>query len=198
MWRIRSPRCSPRRKARAEGGRIINRTSVFVVLWLASWSALAADWIDTWGASPLPPSQAVGPLPGTPSFADQTVRQIVRLSAGGDRLRLRLTNEYGAQPVEVGATRVALVGADGDLVPGSEQVVTFAGKPAAATIAPYEGVGYFSADGEAVRQADLIVDTIGAMLISVFGWWYMRRGSQSFIELWIQKFIVRNPALFKH
>jgi uncharacterized membrane protein YjdF len=45
---------------------------------------------------------------------------------------------------------------------------------------------------------DLIVDTLGALLISIFGWWYMRRGARSFIEVWIQKFIARNPALFKH
>jgi uncharacterized membrane protein YjdF len=44
---------------------------------------------------------------------------------------------------------------------------------------------------------DLIVDTLGALGISVFGWWYMRRGADSFIEIWIQKFIARNPDLFR-
>jgi len=45
---------------------------------------------------------------------------------------------------------------------------------------------------------DLIVDTLGAFAISSLGWWYMRRGTASFIESWIQKFIERNPRLFKH
>ncbi|MDH3231591.1 MAG: DUF2238 domain-containing protein [Alphaproteobacteria bacterium] len=44
---------------------------------------------------------------------------------------------------------------------------------------------------------DLIVDTLGAFAISAFGWWYMRRGQRSFIEAWIQKFIDRNPRLFR-
>lgn len=44
---------------------------------------------------------------------------------------------------------------------------------------------------------DLIVDAIGALLISVFGWWYMVRGQRSFIVEWICIFIERNPRLFK-
>ncbi|HSG67008.1 MAG TPA: hypothetical protein VLD39_18520 [Gammaproteobacteria bacterium] len=44
---------------------------------------------------------------------------------------------------------------------------------------------------------DLIVDTIGALCISTLGWWYMRRRETSFIEAWINKFIARNPRLFR-
>jgi uncharacterized membrane protein YjdF len=44
---------------------------------------------------------------------------------------------------------------------------------------------------------DLIVDTIGAFLISGLGWWYMKRKTHSFIEVWIRRFIERNPKLFR-
>ena len=44
---------------------------------------------------------------------------------------------------------------------------------------------------------DLIVDTLGALIISIFGWWYMNRRERSFIESWIRKFIEHNPRLFK-
>lgn len=44
---------------------------------------------------------------------------------------------------------------------------------------------------------DLFVDTLGALVISLFGWWYMRDPAQSFIERWIEKFIARNPGLFR-
>jgi len=44
---------------------------------------------------------------------------------------------------------------------------------------------------------DLIVDTLGALVISVLGWWYMHHGNESFIELWIKKFIAGNPRLFR-
>lgn len=44
---------------------------------------------------------------------------------------------------------------------------------------------------------DLIVDALGALSVSVFGWWYMVRREHSFIEAWIRKFIERNPRLFR-
>lgn len=43
---------------------------------------------------------------------------------------------------------------------------------------------------------DLIVDAIGALIISLLGWWYLVRRERSFIEVWIDKFITRNPRLF--
>lgn len=43
---------------------------------------------------------------------------------------------------------------------------------------------------------DLIVDTLGAAVISCFGWWHMKRNRHSFIETWIDRFIERNPRLF--
>ena len=59
----------------------------------------AATWVGTWGAAPLPPTTAAGPRPGTPSFSNQTIRQFVRISAGGKRVRVRFTNEYGTKPL---------------------------------------------------------------------------------------------------
>src|SRR5256885_10148573 len=68
----------------------------------------AAAWVGTWGAAPLPPSAAAGPRPATPSYSNQTIRQVVRISAGGSRVRVRFTNEYGAKPLAIGAARIAL------------------------------------------------------------------------------------------
>jgi lysophospholipase L1-like esterase len=113
-----------------------SRTLILTALLALPLVAFAqnAAWVGSWGASPLPPSAATPRFPATPSFANQTIRQIVRLSAGGDRLRLRLTNEFGTQPLRVGAARVALADGTGKLVAGTEKVVTFGGK-ASATIA---------------------------------------------------------------
>ena len=91
-----------------------------------AWGA-DAHWIGSWGASPLPPGPALGPFPATPSYANVTIRQLVRLSAGGRQLRLRLSNEYGAKALEIGAVHVALAGADGTLRSGTDHAVTFAG-----------------------------------------------------------------------
>jgi hypothetical protein len=43
---------------------------------------------------------------------------------------------------------------------------------------------------------DLIVDTLGAALISGFGWWHMKSGRRSFIDTWTDRFVAKNPRLF--
>jgi len=44
---------------------------------------------------------------------------------------------------------------------------------------------------------DLIVNVLGALAISAFGWWYMIRDQRSFIETWIKKFFRQNRHLFQ-
>lgn len=47
-------------------------------------------------------------------------------------------------------------------------------------------------------MGDLIVNSIGALTISVLGWGYLcTEGSNSFMERWIHKFIERNPRFFE-
>lgn len=44
---------------------------------------------------------------------------------------------------------------------------------------------------------DLIVDTVGALIIALIGWSYLRKaGSDSFLERWISAFVRSNPRLF--
>lgn len=45
---------------------------------------------------------------------------------------------------------------------------------------------------------DLIVDALGAAVISVFGWWNMKHHERSFIDIGIDRFIERNPGMFRH
>jgi lysophospholipase L1-like esterase len=89
----------------------------------------AAQWIGTWGAAPLPPGPALGPFPATPAFSNQTIRQVFRVSAGGQRVRVRFTNEYGTQPLAIGKASIALVDASGAVQPGTERPLTFGGSP---------------------------------------------------------------------
>ena len=93
---------------------------------LAMAAGTPAHWITTWAASPLPAGPALGPVPGTPSFGNQTIRQVLRLSAGGPRLRVKLSNEYGAKPLKIGSATVSLVKPDGSLGPALP--LTFAGE----------------------------------------------------------------------
>lgn len=44
---------------------------------------------------------------------------------------------------------------------------------------------------------DMIVNSIGALVISAWGWWYMKLERRSFIDNWIHKFIDSNPKWFR-
>jgi lysophospholipase L1-like esterase len=60
----------------------------------------AAHWVATWGASPQRATKSL-------EVSGQTVREIVRVSLGGARLRVRLSNAFGSSPVSLGAAAVA-------------------------------------------------------------------------------------------
>ena len=91
-----------------------------------SISPAGSPWVETWAASP---QQIVDPFAGGSPviFNNQTIRQTVRISTGGQALRIRLTNEYGGWPVGFGDVHVALSDGQGGIVPGSDRVVTFSG-----------------------------------------------------------------------
>lgn len=44
---------------------------------------------------------------------------------------------------------------------------------------------------------DIIVNAVGALLISLSGWWYLKSNRDFFVMSWIKKFISRNPRLFR-
>ncbi|MFC4588831.1 SGNH/GDSL hydrolase family protein [Sphaerisporangium corydalis] len=89
-----------------------------------------SGWVRSWGASPQAAHDGLGSLDGHPPLADVTLRQVVRVSGGGRRVRVRFTNEFGTAPFVIGAARVALAAPDGGVRPGSERALTFSGAPA--------------------------------------------------------------------
>jgi len=113
------------------------RISLGVGLWvsLASTAALAErgnsfdeNWVASWGCAP---GFAIGQ-----ELANQTLRQFVRLSVGGSRVRVRLSNETGAQPLVIGAAHLAVAGHEkGSIDRPTDHVLTFAGNPGV-TISP--------------------------------------------------------------
>jgi hypothetical protein len=64
-------------------------------------------WTAAWTTSPQRPSAGFAPNWSEEGFAGQTIRQTVRLSIGGDTLRVRLSNRYGATPLRVAGLTVA-------------------------------------------------------------------------------------------
>ena len=58
-------------------------------------------WVGTWAAAPAPAEGVVG-------FNNHTLRMNPRISLGGDRLRVRISNAYGNRPLTIGAAHIAL------------------------------------------------------------------------------------------
>jgi hypothetical protein len=44
---------------------------------------------------------------------------------------------------------------------------------------------------------DMIVNAIGALVISTAGYWYLKRDKDFFVKEWIRKFVQKNPGLFR-
>jgi len=100
-------------------------------------AAETGNWVSTWTASP----QAFWgadftfdtKLPN--ELKDLTLRQVARISLGGERLRIVIANDYGKQPMQIGAARIALSSGDGAIVAGTDRAITFGGQ-ASATVPP--------------------------------------------------------------
>lgn len=63
-----------------------------------------------------------------PGLFDQSTRETIRLTLGGDSLCLRFSNEHGSGPVHLGAASVAPARPAGAVDPGSASPVTFGGR----------------------------------------------------------------------
>jgi lysophospholipase L1-like esterase len=90
----------------------------------------SSRWFATWTASPYagPPRPSRDSVDRTPTFVAQTLRLIVHTSIGGDRARIRVSNEYGDRPLVIGAARIAVRDSGTSIVPSTNRALTFGGK----------------------------------------------------------------------
>lgn len=84
------------------------------------------QWIATWSSPPAAPRSAFEP---PKIFENQTVRQIARVSLGGQRVRIRVSNAFGTQLLRIGAAHVALQANGASIVPGTDRTLRFSGLP---------------------------------------------------------------------
>jgi lysophospholipase L1-like esterase len=163
---------------------LANLAAAFLLL--QGSSAMAAEqWLGAWGYSPAPvpasakamavthPVTVTPPSPflienpgGLPVVADPaadhanvTLRQLVRVSAAGRRIRLHVSNEDGAEALALGAVHVGLAGPDGTVIAGTDRVVTFGGRREISipSSAPYDS-----------DPVDLPVAALDRLAISIF------------------------------
>ena len=102
-------------------------------------------WVTTWATAqqlaptrlPFGRGEMVQPPPAArvpASLKDQTVRMIAHASLGGRRVRVSLTNSLEKPTLRVGAAHIALRATGAAIVPASDRVLTFGGRPS--TVVP--------------------------------------------------------------
>lgn len=93
--------------------------------------AAEGRWVTTWGCAPQ--LTEPGNLPPAP-LAHSTLRQFVHPTIGGKFIRVRFSNAYGTNSVNLTAARVALAAGagsagNGDIHPATDTALTFRGAP---------------------------------------------------------------------
>ncbi|MCC6631843.1 MAG: SGNH/GDSL hydrolase family protein [Gammaproteobacteria bacterium] len=86
----------------------------------------SAMWVASWVAPPHAPLATEGPFAAA-SYDNVTLSQILRVSEGGNKLRIRFSNRYGAGPLAIGAARVVLIDDAGKEIEGSSRALSFGG-----------------------------------------------------------------------
>ncbi len=89
-----------------------------------------ADWIATWDRAAACAAGHRRPL-RRGILRQRHAGQVLRVSEGGERLRIRFSNRYGAAPLAIGAARVVRVDDAGREIAGSSRVLTFGGEAGA-------------------------------------------------------------------
>ncbi|WP_067533835.1 SGNH/GDSL hydrolase family protein [Nocardia crassostreae] len=82
-------------------------------------------WSAAWSAAAQRPSAGFGPNWSEAGFSDQTVRQVVRVTNGGDSVRIKLSNRFGASPLEITGAAIAEAKEGAAVLPASVRALTF-------------------------------------------------------------------------
>jgi lysophospholipase L1-like esterase len=87
-------------------------------------------WIGTWAAAPQPP------MPGhVQSFRNQTLRLIVHASAGGTKVRIKVSNAFGDHALRIASAHIARRTDAAEIDPTSDRTLKFQGKSSATVAA---------------------------------------------------------------
>ncbi|MEV1248236.1 SGNH/GDSL hydrolase family protein [Nonomuraea sp. NPDC050022] len=118
---------------------------------------MTQTWIAAFRSAPVSPYEPTLVHPSR-SFDDQTLRQIVRVRGGGARLRVRLSNLYGKEPLTIARIRIALHATASAITPGTDTEVTFGGTPDVTIEAEHEAVSD-PVDLATTAETDLVIST---------------------------------------
>ena len=102
---------------------------VFACLLTGGMAWAQSHWVGTWGTAP----QLVenNNNPPSPGLGNNSLRQIVQVSIGGERVRLKLTNEFSAGATQIKAVELAIAktaGSSSEIDESSTVSLTFNGQ----------------------------------------------------------------------
>ena len=89
---------------------------------ISSATPVGERWVGTWAASP------EAQLNTTPMSTDATFREIVHVSTGGAAVRVVVTNEFGLEPLNIGAAGVAISTGDSSIDASAAKILSFGGQ----------------------------------------------------------------------
>uniref|UniRef100_B0T4K8 Lipolytic protein G-D-S-L family n=1 Tax=Caulobacter sp. (strain K31) TaxID=366602 RepID=B0T4K8_CAUSK len=110
--------------------------AIALALSIASISAAAPAkapqqqrWVGSWASAQMIPASKDALAPA--DLADGTLRQTLRLSTGGGKIRVRLSNAFGTDPLKLTGVHVALAAAPGSarIDPATDRALTFSARP---------------------------------------------------------------------
>ena len=90
-------------------------------------AAKKSEWVGSWTASMQAPAKDGNSHEG---FKDQTIRLILRPHMEGDKMRIRLSNEFGSLPLSIKEVRVATSRDGANIEKETDQLITFGSKEA--------------------------------------------------------------------
>ncbi|PPA69059.1 SGNH/GDSL hydrolase family protein [Jeotgalibacillus proteolyticus] len=83
------------------------------------------EWIGAWTAAMQEPAEKG---PSREGFENKTIRQVIHPHLDGKSMRIRLSNEFGTEPLMIEEVRVARSKSGAELISGSDQALTFNGQ----------------------------------------------------------------------
>ena len=108
----------------------MKRIAFIIVCLLTAGSLLAkGHWVGTWGTAPQLVERHNNPP--SPGLENNSLRQIVQVSMGGKKVRLKLTNEFSQNATEIKAIELAIAktaGSSSEIDEASTVSLTFDGQ----------------------------------------------------------------------
>jgi lysophospholipase L1-like esterase len=108
----------------------IKKTHLLAAGALTLAAPVQAEWVASWTAAPHAPLGTEGPFAAA-SYDNVTISQILRVTEGGSRVRVKFSNRYGPAPLEIGAARIVQIDAENREIAGTARTLTFGGEAGA-------------------------------------------------------------------